>query len=90
VAVKRLKRTRQLEADTERSIPVTIKAQACRQADATWLPQTIFRVVERDGCGYFHVSNCYWRESSVAQTIIAEGGGVAPMQTYLPSRYFVR
>lgn len=70
-------------AESELVAPVTYRAEACRMADASWLPMTVYRVVDGDGCAWFQVGNIYYPESKSAI-----GMHIAPLVTFLPSRYF--
>lgn len=84
-------RRRQLQAgvvdatrvDNIFDVPVSFKGDACRQSDATSLPQTVYLVADRE-CRWYVVGHCYWHESETARSL-----NVAPLVTYLPANYFV-
>jgi hypothetical protein len=64
--------------------PVEYQALACRQADETWLPQTVYYVADRE-CAWWHVSSFIWADSATASAL-----RICPIVTMLPTRYFVR
>lgn len=82
------KKTRtQNPAEVELTAPVAYRAEACRAADESWLPQTVYFVVDRENCKWFQIGNEFFPES---RTVIDGGLHVAGLVTMLPTRYFVR
>lgn len=77
-------KSRELKPPTRRpSGPVEFSSKACRLADDTWLPMTVYYVADRE-CAWWHVGNFQWHLGETARTL-----QICPIVTYLPSRYFV-
>jgi len=84
-ATRRANRARQTVHPIEYSAPVEFKSQACRTADETGLPMTVYYVRDRE-CAWFQVAHNYWGEDHAPKAGLTAQGIV----TFLPSTYFRR